>query len=233
MFARALKLLFRNPKIVLLAAIAGAVGGWLTVRLQTPAPKDYASAYVAAFTAETDALVQGLFVGLASLVTIGFGTPMAAIAWKNGTASSGDGWRAFRHDAWKLFVLLVALLILGAVAVWLSTYTFGVALLAYAFFFCYAPAAVAVHGVPAHRALFESGAVALHHAVKTLSVILAMAIVGLLVTFGVALAVRPLLGVGVPIAVAVVVQVLLAYFTFVIVGEYVALRPAPASASNG
>jgi hypothetical protein len=216
-FARALKLLAGNWQIVVPGLVAGGLSALVSAILRPPADDT-------GVTASVVSLMAGALELIASIVSIAYTTGMAQAAWERGDANFADGYRAFSRDGSHVLVAMIGMFAAGLLAMWLSLYTFGLALAIYIFFFIYTmPAAVAGEEGGLH-AMAQSARLALRRPVTTGVMVLFLAFI----VFGVtALASflwsAPLVG---PLAAALLGQTLIGYLTLVTVGEYLALRPA-------
>jgi hypothetical protein len=172
------------------------------------------------------ALLAGLIVALvlllASILTVAYTTGMAEAAWRTGTATLDDGAAAFREDAGSLVSAVVLLLILGIIAVILAPFTLGLSALAFWLFFIYTFASVVVGKRSGTEALGESARLTTRNFLMTLAVVVLLAIAFIIAAWiGAVLHHIPFLG---PIVSYVINQVVAAYATLVIVGEYMKLR---------
>jgi len=176
-------------------------------------------------------LLTAAIFALAYVITITYTTGMADAAWRTGTATLADGSAALSSRGSNVAVAAILYFILAVVAVMLSIVTFGLAGLAFALFFLYTFAAVIVGGVPGAQALGESARIVMANFGATLLVVVLLcvaAIVGAMVSRifqGV-----PFLG---SIIQYVIQNIILAYATLVIVGEYIKVRTPVAAAVAG
>lgn len=214
-FAASLRLLLRNPSIVVPGLVAGALGALTGVMLGPTQPLE---------SNLLSRLLQSVVQLVASIFAIAFTTGMAAAAWRNERAGFADGARAFGRGARHLVVAMFVLFVLGVAAALLAPFTLGLSLLAYLFFFIYTMAAAVVGERGGFAAVAESVDLAFTRPVPTLLVASGIALV-CLVTGALAefVAARSALG---PLLAGVVVQAVIAYMTLVVVGEYRALRSA-------
>jgi len=212
-------LLSKNWIIIVPGLVAGLVGGIVT-GLLTPQMGPYSIGPLA--FGWLVRLVLALILLALSIASIAYTTGMAGAAWQRGTTTLADGTLAFERESGHVLGVMIAMWLAGLVATVLSFVTFGLAFLAYIFFFIYAlpSAVVGDHGGVA--AMSESYRIALHRAVPTAITVIALglviAVVGVVAGL---LGAVPLIG---PIIGAVIFQAIVAYVTLVVVGEYLALR---------
>jgi hypothetical protein len=172
------------------------------------------------------AMLAGLAVGLVGLLAVmlnvAYTTGMAGAAWRTGKASFSDGAEAIATESLNIIAAIVLLVAIGIVAVVLMPFTVGLSLLAYAIFFLYTFAAVIVGQTSATEAIGRSCRLAARNFLMTLAVVVILAIAFLCASW-----VERLLH-GVPVlgsvASYVIQQVVAAYATLVVVGEYLKLR---------
>jgi hypothetical protein len=215
-FGHSLRLLARNPAIVVPGLAIGALSAVVATLLEPADPLD-STIYTR--------LLQLVVQLVASILSIAFTTGMADAAWIGKRAALRDGARAFRRDAGHVFVAMLALFAIALVAAVLAAYTLSLSLLALVFYCIYTMPAAVVGERSGLRAVGESVEIAFRRPRTTLLVV---AGIGLIAFAMGALAelVHGVPFVG-PVVAAVVIQTVVAYFTLVTVGEYRALR-APA-----
>lgn len=227
-FSRAWELLTQNWIIVVPGVVIGVVVGILTVLL-TPAPMVYTTASGTTvyntgglFASAGSVLLVGLIGLVAFIATQAFTTGMAGAAWMRGSTTLADGMAAFQNDAGRILLTALALIVLACAAVLLSIPTFFLALLAFYLFTLYAFPAAIVGGRPAIAAITESFQITIARFVPTL-------ILGIII-FAISLVARiidsvlhfvPFVG---PIVGGVLMQIVVAFATLVVVGEYLNLR---------
>ena len=166
--------------------------------------------------------VVGLVLLLASILTLAYTTGMAQAAWQTGKATLDDGAAAFREDAGSLLAAIVLLVIVGIIAVLLAPFTFGLSMLAFWLFFIYTFASVVVGKRSGTEALGESARITAKNFLMTLLVGVLLAITFMIAGWiGNVLHQIPFLG---PIISYVIDQIVAAFATLVIVGEYIKLR---------
>jgi hypothetical protein len=227
---RSLDLLRRNPSIVVPGLIVGVAAGVVTDFIQArrgsddDAPFSNVPASIAA-AVSVDAIAIA-----AAVLSIAYTTGMASAAWERGKATFRDGRVALAHGAGHIVVAMVGLTALGVVAAILAPYTALISFVIYGFFCVYTMPAAVVGGLRGLAAIAESVRIAYRRALPTM--LMVIAIVAIAVVLGIAgalLSTAPFVG---DVLSAVLLQVLVAYVTLVVVGEYLALRAAPAGAAG-
>jgi uncharacterized membrane protein len=147
---------------------------------------------------------------------------MAEAAWRSGTATLDDGAATFRQDAASLFSAIILLLILGIIAVLLAPFTVGISVLAFWLFFLYTFASVVVGERSGLEALGESARITTKNFLMTLAVVILLCIAFLIAAWiGSVLQHIPFIG---WIVSYLIDQIVAAFATVVIVGEYIKLR---------
>ncbi|MBV8748343.1 MAG: hypothetical protein JO103_01380 [Candidatus Eremiobacteraeota bacterium] len=236
-FSRSWELLTRNwiiivPGIVI-GLIMGAVVGILAGIISIPASVTssdgtvQAGAIAAAATATLfSAFVAGILAIVAFIATEAFTVGMAGAAWTRGTTTLADGSAAFQEAAGRILIAAIGLLLLGIVAAVLTPFTFGLAFLAFVLFTLYTMPAAIVGGRPGFDALRESFQITTQRFVPTLIIAIIIGVISFVASLlTLPLHFIPLLG---PIVSAVITQIVVAYGTLVVVGEYLNLRAAGA-----
>ena len=214
-FGQAWRLLKSNFSIVVPGLIIGALEGLLE-GIFAPSPE--ASGAGAAF----GNLITSIVGLIGAILSIAYTTGMAAAAWRTGHASFADGAQAFKREGGHILVALVGLTLIGAAAAFLAPFTFRISIVAFGFFCIYVMPSAIVGEREGFAAIAESARIAYERVGPTLLIILVMFVLAVAGAFGAGLlAFVPFLG---PIVAAVVVEAVLAYFTLVVVGEYLALR---------
>jgi hypothetical protein len=218
-FVRALRLLIANPLILVPGLIIGAASGIVAGILAPPPDASFVQDF---------ALSMGIAMTqlIATILAVAYTVGMAQAAWERGTASLSDGRRAFGRDAGHVTLALAGLFVIGLGASFLANYTFGLSQAAYVFFCIYTIPAAVVGGRNGLHAIGESAAIAYRRALATLLMVavLIVTVYAMSIVAGL-LATTPLIG---PLVAALTVQVVIAYFSLVVVGEYLALRaPSP------
>jgi hypothetical protein len=175
-------------------------------------------------------MLSAIIVLVSVILTIAYTTGMAGAAWRSGRATLDDGAAAFRKDAGSILVAVVLLIVLAAVAAFLSIFTFGLAMLAFILFFMYTFASVIVGGHSGSEALGDSARIATKNFLTTLLLLVLICVVAFVAGWvGHLLGQIPLLG---GIISMVIQQIVAVYATLVIVGEYIKLStPAVAVAT--
>jgi hypothetical protein len=212
-FLQSVGLLGRNFTIVIPGIVIGAIAALVTLALEPAQPLD-GNIFSRA--------LQDCTHLLASILAIAYTTGMADAAWRTGTATISDGTRAFRRDASHVFVAMIVLFAFGVVAALAAPFTFGLSFVVYIFFGIYTMAAAVVGERPGFWAASESAEIAFARPLTTFLVVAVVVaitfVVGALAEFVSAAAF-----VG-PFVSEIVIQVVIAYVTLVVVGEYRALR---------
>jgi hypothetical protein len=227
-FSRSWELLTRNWIIIVPGIVIGAILGVLRVLL-TPAPVVYttgagttvynAGALGATFLSVALLSLVGL---LAFIATQAFTTGMAGAAWERGTTTLADGFASFQEDAGRIIITAIGLIGLAIVAVIISPFTIFISLLAYYLFTLYAFPAAIVGNRPGFSSIAESFRITIARFVPTLILGIIIFVIGLAgaIIAGV-LSFIPFLG---PIVGGVIQQIVVAFATLVVVGEYLNLR---------
>lgn len=233
-FGRAWQLLTQNWLIIVPGIVIGiiaAIAVWLLTVYGFASAVGFSAAGmggVGIMSGFLSAVVIGVVLMVATILVIAYTTGMAGAAWRTGTATLDDGATAFRTDGAQIFAAMLLLFLLGIVAVALSVPTLGLALLAFYLFFLYTLPAVIVGNRTATEALAESARMTLNNFLQTLAIVILLAI-----AFMIAAWVTRFFG-GIPLIGAIVrqliTQIVAAYATLVIVGEYIKLRAATPSA---
>ena len=170
-------------------------------------------------------MLSAIIMLVAMILTIAYTTGMAGAAWRSGRATLDDGAAAFRKDAGSISVAVLLLIILAAIAAFLSIFTFGLAMLAFVLFFMYTFASVIVGGKSGTEALGDSARVATKNFLTTLLLLVLICVVFFVAGWvGHLLGQIPLLG---GIISMVIQQIVAVYATLVIVGEYIKLSSGP------
>jgi len=222
-FARAWNLLTRNWVIVVPGVVVGLAVGIVSGVFSMTQPDTYG---------EPTGTAMEFAYGFAGFVsTQCYTAGMAGAAWHRGTTTLGDGSRAVHDDAGNVFVAGIGILLCGIVAVLLAPITLFLSIFAFYLFTLYTIAAAVVGNRRGFDALRESFAIARARFGTTLIV---GVLLGLLQLVGRVAAhvfgYTPLLG---PVVAAIVAQIVVAYATLVVVGEYLVLRGAPAPPGAG
>ena len=222
-FSRAWQLLSSNWVIIVpglvIGIIAAVLGGFFAL---TGAASSTVVGYGAAFLG---VLIAAAITLIATLLSIAYTTGMAKAAWASGKATFADGMEAFTRNGGSLLLALILLWLLGIAAAFVSLFTIGLGLVAYAIFVIYSIPAVVVDGMGAIDAIARSFQLALRNFATTAVVVLLIVIIAWVAGFvGNLFHNVPFLG---PILQAAITQAVVAYATLVIVGEYLNLRAVP------
>lgn len=232
---RSWTLLCRNWSIVLPSIVLGVAGAELSALLERSGWLSWGffgnmnAQGPGAFWAFVAAIVAMALRILAAIMAIAYTTGMAAAAWTSGTARIADGAAAFFRSGLQAFLAFLLMALLGLVAAALLEPTFGISVFVYMIFMLYAMPGVLVGNRPAVDAIVESFALAWRSFGVTF--VLVLLIVGLAILggfFGDALARIPYAG---NVLGWVVMEVVVAYATLVVVGEYLQLRRPPDQAT--
>ncbi len=175
-----------------------------------------------AVTAVTSVIVAAGF----ALVQLSYITGMAGACWQQGRTTLGDGWSALAHRLLPMIGTWLLLELLAVCAAVFAPVTFYLSLAIYAIFIIYTFASVIIgeHGPVA--AIAESSSLAFTNFGPTLGVIalvLAIALVGALLGSLIS-RVSPMAG---ALVAGVLEQVIVAYASLVVVGEYLKLTDRP------
>jgi hypothetical protein len=221
-FSRSWDLLTKNGIIIVPGLVIGFVVGVIDYFL-APHTQYVAGYGLGTWWAAATASILLILVNLAGFILAQcYITGMAGAAWLRGTADLSDGSRAFERDASNVFIALIGLFIALVIAAILAFPTIGISALLYFYFFIYTFPAAIIGERPGFAAMGDSFRIASRRVAPTLIVTVMIAVIvfaGHLI--GGALSFIPLIS---PIVAAIVVQLVLAYVTLVVVGEYLALR---------
>jgi hypothetical protein len=234
-FAYSFLLLVRNWAIIVPGLLLGAIGVGLGYAILAIAGGAAAIGGVTG-TESASTLPEELLSILAAVVAVilalvtlicemAYVTGMAGAAWKDGTAHLRDGYEAFERRGTQIFIAIVVLSIGGFLAAVLAPFTLLLSAAAYALFGIYTMAAVIIGNRTAFEAIAESCRLAWKNLLPTLAVVTLVVLVAIAGGW-----VGTLLGRWVPIPLlsglltAVVQQIIVAYATLVIAGEYLKLR---------
>lgn len=227
-FARSWELLSKNWILIVPGIVVGVAVGIITGLLAPDAFTDSGDP-VGQLSRMASRFASGFIVGIIGIagyiVTQCYTAGMAGAAWLKGTTTLEDGASALRADAGNVFVAAIGLFALGIVAALLVLPTLGLSFLAFYVFFIYTIASAVVGNQRGFDALGESFRIAKARFGPTL--IIALVLVVIRVIGGVVaglFGITPLIG---PIVGAVINQIVVAFATLVVVGEYLNLRGAP------
>ncbi|MBV8636899.1 MAG: hypothetical protein JO322_02375 [Candidatus Eremiobacteraeota bacterium] len=230
-FVHAWELLARNWVLVLpglVLAVLSAVAQFVFVVI-------ILGAYVITGNGSQDALVasHALVAIVIVVITIAFAlaqmayvTGMAGGAWQHGRTTLRDGWDALVHRFGPILFAAALLFLIGLCAAVLSTVTFLVPLAVYAVFFIYTMASVIIGGRGPADAIAESARVAMRNFWPTAGVVVLIAVISVAGAW-----IGDLLGhvsafAGWLLA-GVLQQVIVAYASLVVAGEYLKLTNQP------
>jgi hypothetical protein len=228
-FARSWDLLTKNWIIIVPGIVVGIVVGIITGLFNADAYADTSDPFGTLARFDFTHLAAGAIVatvGIAGyIVTQCYTAGMAGAAWLRGTTTLEDGAIALRVDAGNVFIAAVGLFVVGIIAAILVIPTLGLSFLAYYVFFIYTIASAVVGNHRGLDALNESFRIARSRFFPTLIIAVLLVIIRVCGGFIAAgLGWAPFVG---PIVAAIVGQVVVAYATLVVVGEYLNLRGAP------
>ena len=229
-FARAWRLLLGNWVIIIpgvvLGLVGGAVGFLIALAFNAVVITGNGSAEVAYVTQAIVTVVLTLVGMLIAILQMAYVTGMAGAAWKHGRTSLADGWYAFSHRSIQTTFAIVLLFVIGICAAALAPVTFQITLIAYVVFFIYTLASVIIGGREATAALAESCRLALANFMPTLGVVALIALIAVAGSW-----IGSLLGRVTPfgggLVAGVLQQVIVAYASLVIAGEYLKLSKQP------
>ena len=209
-FARAWTLLRSNPVILVPGVVAGALQTVAGIALQ-------------ALSDEVVLLSLLVIVTLAiALAQMAYVTGMAGAAWRHERTGLRDGWNALARR-WAAIAGAVLLLVaIGFCASVLGPATFGVSLMAYAVFFIYTLAAVVIGQRPPIAGIVQSAATALANFVPTVAVVALIVVIAGLGGWLGSLAGR-ISDAGGWLVTGLLQQVIVAYSSLVVAGEYLKL----------
>jgi hypothetical protein len=234
-FERAWILLLTNPLIVAACIVMGLLAAGAEYVTETLVGSYAISANGSPDALEAIAAARQIVVFVVtlavSLVQMAYVTGMAGAAWRAGRATLGDGWSALSHRLGALAAAFALLWVMGVCAAVLAPITFMITLVIYALLFIYTIAAVVIGERPPIASVVQSASLALANVFPTLGVI---AIVGIIAVAGGWLG--NLIGGLNPEAGWLVTglfqQIIVAYATLVVAGEYLNLASPSASAGS-
>ncbi|HUA09503.1 MAG TPA: hypothetical protein VMA98_09535 [Candidatus Acidoferrales bacterium] len=206
-----LSLLVRNPVIVLPGIIVGAAAAAAEFALVALALPDWMLTGALFLVALVLALAQMAYV-----------TGMAGAAWRHGRTGLRDGWDALTHRGFAAAGAGALLVLIGFCAAVLTPATLGITLLAYAVFFIYTMAAVVIGERAPIAGIVESASTALANIMPTIGIVALIAVIAALGGWLGSLAGR-LSEVGGALVAGLLQQVIVAYASLVVAGEYLKL----------
>lgn len=218
-FSRSWELLTKNWIIIVPGLVIGLIVGVIDYLISPYT----SSAYGVTWWASSSTAILLSLVNLAGFILAQcYTTGMAGAAWERGRTALSDGTRAFERDAGNVFVALIGLVIALVVAAVLAFPTIGISVLLYFYFFIYTYAAAIIGERPGFAAMGDSFRIASRRVAPTLIVTVMYAVILIIGwVIGTVLHFIPFVG---PIISAIVIQLVFAYVTLVVVGEYLALR---------
>jgi hypothetical protein len=224
LFSRSWDLLSRNWAIVIPGLIVAIVAGILT-SLLTPAVYVGDGTVVVTGYTFIGPLVAAVIGVLASIISFSYTTGMAAAAWRSGTATFGDGAKAFQQEGGHVLTAMLALILVGLGAAILVPFTLGLSVLAVFFLCLYTMAAAVVGDFGGFAAIGESYRLAIERWQPTLIIVIVLFVISVIAgLIGALFHTIPYVG---PLVSEVIQMIVLAYFTLVVVGEYLAARAQP------
>jgi hypothetical protein len=237
-FARAFVLLVRNWTIVVPGIVLGAIGfslGFAILAIAGASAIGGVSGNEAPATLSEElmsilAAVVAVILALVTLICeMAYVTGMAGAAWKSGEAHLRDGYQAFEGRGTQIFIAIVLLSVAGFIAALLAPLSLLLSAAAYAIFSIYTMAAVIIGNRTAFEAIAESCRLAWKNILPTLAVVALVVLVAIAGGW-IANTLGRLLPVVAGLLEAFVQQIVVAYATLVIVGEYLKLRDAAPAA---
>jgi hypothetical protein len=232
-FARALVLLVKNWTIVVPGLVLGAIGVGIGFAILAIAGSNAIGGVTGNEAAATlpeevmsilAALVAVILAMVMLICEMAYVTGMAGAAWKTGAAHLSDGFEAFEGRGTQIFVAILVLSAAGFVAALLAPLTLLLSAAAYAIFSIYTMAAVIIGNRNAFEAVGESCRLAWANFLPTAAVVALVVLVawaGGWIGGQLARLVPPLVS---GLLEAVIQQIVVAYASLVIAGEYLKLR---------
>ena len=161
-----------------------------------------------------------------ALAQMAYVTGMAGGAWQHGQTTLRDGWGALTHRFGPIALAAALLFLIGLCAAVLSTVTFLIPLIVYAVFFIYTMASVIIGNRGPVDAIAESARIALQNFWPTVGVVVLILIISAAGAW-----IGDLIGhvsafAGWLVA-GVLQQVIVAYASLVVAGEYLKLTNQP------
>ncbi|MDP9111152.1 MAG: hypothetical protein M3M96_05930 [Candidatus Eremiobacteraeota bacterium] len=228
-FARTWELLRKNWIMIVPGAVLGVAHGAVSYLVGTAlsgALAVYGHVGDLHFVSQAVYAVVMMAVGmLFTIAQMAFVTGMAGAAWKFGRTSLADGWKSLARRSSDVFLAFVLLALIGSCAAVLAPVTFLTTIVAYAVFLIYTPSSVIIGGRGAVSAIAESCRLAVSSVVPTIAVVASIAAIALLGGLTGALIGRSSAFVG-GLAAGLIEQLIVAYASLVIAGEYLKLREA-------
>jgi len=218
-FSRAWTLLTSNWIIVVPGLIIGVIVGIVDYLVT---PHTDAGGVVGGMASAGAGLLVVIVNIIGEIVALCYVTGMAGAAWMKGKTELADGTVAFQRDAGNTLIAMIALFIVFVIAAILLIPTLTISIWLAIYFTIYTFASAIVGERPGFTALAESFRIATKRVGPTLIIVVIIGVIAIVGgILGGILSIVPFLG---PIVAAVITEVVLAYITLVIVGEYLALR---------
>ncbi len=213
-FAHALTLLVRNPVILVPGIVVGALGAALELWFRALDESQTLLLLVIALLMLALAVAQMAYV-----------TGMAAAAWRDERTHLRDGALALARRFVPAISAALLLVLLGFCAAVLAAATFGVTLIVYALLFIYTMSAVVIGERRPIAGLVESAGMSLRNFLPTLAVVALIVVIAVAAGWlGSLLAhLSDLAG---WLLAGLLQQVIVAYASLVVVGEYLKLTAA-------
>lgn len=221
-FGRSWELLTHNWVLIIPGLIVGLVVGFAQGLFGGPGDDAGSGSLATAVGQAVAGIVLTLITILGAIANTAYTTGMAGAAWERGSATLADGRRAFERDSGHVFVAMIGLFLIGILAAVIAIPTLGLSLLAYVLLFIYTMPAAVVGEQRGFDALRESFRIATKRFWTTLIIVVLIGVIAV-GTYFIILALRfaPFVG---PLIGALIDQIAIAYFTLVVVGEYLNLR---------
>ncbi len=231
--SRSWQLLTRNWIIIVPGIVIGLVVGIIDDILAPPATYGDPATTGVAVAHAVGGVVSSLIavvVGIAGFVaTQCYTVGMAGAAWERGRTTLADGAAALRDDATNVLTTAFGTLVLGFLAALLALPTLFVSVIVFYLFLLFAIPAAIVGNRRGFSAIGESISIARH---RFLTVLIIGIVIGVIAALGTGIslvfAFAPLLG---PIVAAIISQIVVAFSSLVLVGEYLNLRGTAAPAT--
>jgi hypothetical protein len=221
LFSRSWDLLSRNWAIVIPGLIVAIVAGIL-ISLLTPAVYVSDGTYQLTGYTFLAPFVTAVIGVLAAIISFSYTTGMAAAAWRTGTATFADGAKAFQQEGGHVFTAMLALILVGIGAAILAPFTLGLTVLAVFFLCIYTMAAAVAGDFGGFAAIGESYRLAIARWQATAIIVVVLFVVSICAgLIGALFHLIPFIG---PLVSQIIQMIVLAYFTLVVVGEYLAAR---------
>ena len=229
LFSRSWDLLSRNWAIIIPGLIVAIVAGIL-ISLLTPAVYVSDGTYELTGYTFLAPVVTAVIGVLAAIISFSYTTGMAAAAWRTGTATFADGAKAFQQEGGHVFTAMLALILVGIGAAILAPFTLGLTVLAVFFLCIYTMAAAVAGDFGGFAAIGESYRLAIARWQATAIIVVVLFVVSICAgLIGALFHLIPFIG---PLVSQIIQMIVLAYFTLVVVGEYLAAR-TPVAVSVG